>query len=73
VLQDTGLVSSEKYGREVRFTAVGERLGRVGRELDGIAAGWDRRQESIKTRAEQDRRNVMRARRFVPTWPLPLI
>jgi DNA-binding transcriptional ArsR family regulator len=54
VLQDTGLVSSEKYGREVRFSAVGERLSRVGRELDGIAAGWDRRLATIKTRAEQD-------------------
>jgi DNA-binding transcriptional ArsR family regulator len=54
VLEETGLVSSAKSGREVRFTAVGERLSRVGRELDGIAAGWDRRLANIKVRAEVD-------------------
>ena len=54
ILEETGLVSSSKSGREVRFTAVGARLSRIGRELDGIAAGWDRRLADIKTRAEAD-------------------
>jgi DNA-binding transcriptional ArsR family regulator len=54
ILEDTGLVLSSKAGRQVRFTAVGARLSRVGRELDSIAAGWDRRLADIKERAEMD-------------------
>lgn len=53
VLQETGLVSTEKAGREVRFAAVGSRLSTIGRELDTIAAGWDRRLAGIKARAER--------------------
>jgi DNA-binding transcriptional ArsR family regulator len=52
VLEETGLVSSDKVGREVRFTAVGARLSTVARELEGIASGWDRRLAAIKEQAE---------------------
>ncbi|HEY9312290.1 metalloregulator ArsR/SmtB family transcription factor [Williamsia sp.] len=52
VLEETGLVSSGKVGREVRFTAVGARLSTVARELEGIASGWDRRLAAIKEQAE---------------------
>lgn len=52
ILEETGLVSSEKVGREVQFTAVGARLSMVGRELASIASGWDRRLADIKVRAE---------------------
>ncbi|MCZ4553307.1 ArsR/SmtB family transcription factor [Gordonia rubripertincta] len=52
VLQETGLVTAEKAGREVRFTAVGATLSMIGRELETIAGGWDRRLSSIKAQAE---------------------
>lgn len=53
VLQETGLVTAEKAGRELRFTAVGATLSMIGRELDTIASGWDRRLASIKNHAER--------------------
>lgn len=52
VLEETGLVLAERAGREVRFSAVGARLSRIGRELDSIASGWDRRLVDIKAKAE---------------------
>jgi len=52
VLQETGLVSAQRAGREVRFAAVGERLNTVARDLEQIASGWDRRLAQLKSRAE---------------------
>jgi DNA-binding transcriptional ArsR family regulator len=52
VLHDSGLVSAERVGREVRYVAVGSRLSAVARTLEGVAAGWERRLESVKARAE---------------------
>ena len=52
VLQDAGLVASERDGREVRFVAVGARLSEAAAQLDRIASGWDRRLARIKMRAE---------------------
>ncbi|MCK6210448.1 metalloregulator ArsR/SmtB family transcription factor [Georgenia sp. EYE_87] len=52
LLRETGLVSAERVGREVRYAAVGARLNAVARTLEGVAAGWDRRLEDIKVRAE---------------------
>jgi DNA-binding transcriptional ArsR family regulator len=52
VLRETGLVSVDRVGREVRHAAVGARLSAVARTLEGVAAGWERRLEDIKGRAE---------------------
>ncbi|RVW06897.1 ArsR family transcriptional regulator [Prescottella agglutinans] len=52
VLQEVGLVESERDGREVRFVAVGARLNEAATALERIAAGWDRRLERIRMRAE---------------------
>jgi DNA-binding transcriptional ArsR family regulator len=52
VLRETGLVSAERVGREVRYAAVGSRLSAVARTLEGVAATWERRLEGIKERAE---------------------
>lgn len=54
VLQQVGLVESQRVGREVRFVAVGAELSRLARELDRIAGGWNRRLAAIKERAERD-------------------
>ncbi|KAE8766120.1 ArsR/SmtB family transcription factor [Georgenia thermotolerans] len=53
VLRDTGLVSAERVGREVRFVAVGSELSRIGRAIESVAAGWDRRLGRIKAQAEK--------------------
>jgi len=52
VLRESGLVSAERVGREVRYAAVGARLSAVARTLEGVAAGWDRRLEALRARAE---------------------
>jgi DNA-binding transcriptional ArsR family regulator len=53
VLEAAGLVESEPRGREVVHRALGSRLSTVARELDAIAAAWDRRLARIKELAEQ--------------------
>ncbi|WP_418607779.1 ArsR/SmtB family transcription factor [Georgenia sp. SUBG003] len=53
VLRESGLVHRERVGREVRCAAVGSRLSAVARMLDGVAAGWERRLEVVRARAEQ--------------------
>lgn len=52
VLREAGLVEAERVGREVRFRALGPRLRDVGRELDAVTRGWDRRLSAIKRAAE---------------------
>ena len=54
VLRDTGLVEAERVGREVRFVAVGSELSRIGRAIESVAAGWDRRLGRLKAQAEKD-------------------
>ena len=53
VLAELGLVTSEKAGRELRFVALGARIVEVGRALEQIGRGWDRRLAQIKALAEQ--------------------
>jgi DNA-binding transcriptional ArsR family regulator len=49
-LQETGLVVSERVGREVRFRAMPEQLaGAVGWLLDA-GASWDRRIDRLRAR-----------------------
>jgi hypothetical protein len=47
-----GLVESVRVGREVRYRAVGARLGETARALEAIGAAWDRRLAAIKRIAE---------------------
>lgn len=55
ILQECGLVTAERAGRELRFSAAGSRLSAVGRALDAVGSGWDRRLDAIKKAAEQPR------------------
>lgn len=52
VLADAGLVESIRAGREIRYRAVGVRLGALATELEAIGRRWDRRLEAIKRIAE---------------------
>jgi len=53
VLAEAGLVESVRVGREVRYRAVGARLGALAGELETIGRQWDRRLEAIKRIAER--------------------
>lgn len=53
VLADAGLVESFRIGREIRYRAIGTRLGELAGELDSIGRQWDRRLEAIKRIAER--------------------
>ncbi|TCN45115.1 helix-turn-helix protein [Rhodococcus sp. SMB37] len=55
VLEASELVTSERVGRELRFAAAGSRLSAVGRALDAVGTGWDRRLDAIKEAAEHPR------------------
>lgn len=52
VLEEVGLVSAERRGRELRYVALGTRLVTVAADLERIASGWDRRLARIKGVAE---------------------
>ncbi|MGV9709678.1 ArsR/SmtB family transcription factor [Gordonia sp. NPDC003424] len=52
VLEEVGLVTPIKVGREIRYEPVGATLSRLARHLDSIARGWDRRLDRIKDLAE---------------------
>jgi DNA-binding transcriptional ArsR family regulator len=52
VLRGAGLVDAEVVGRELVHRAMGGRLSSLARDLDRIAAGWDRRLAGIKRLAE---------------------
>jgi ArsR family transcriptional regulator, cadmium/lead-responsive transcriptional repressor len=52
VLQDAGLVTRRRDGREVRFQVDPDRLTDATRAMVTVAAGWDRRLQAIKRIAE---------------------
>ena len=52
VLAEAGLVDAVRAGREIRYRAVGARLGALAAELDAIGRRWDRRLDAIKRIAE---------------------
>jgi DNA-binding transcriptional ArsR family regulator len=52
VLAGAGLVESRRHGREVRFEPVGSRLSVAVGQLEAVAAGWDRRLQALRERAE---------------------
>ncbi|MGH9081355.1 MAG: ArsR/SmtB family transcription factor [Acidimicrobiales bacterium] len=52
VLEDAGLVSRRKQGREVLFQIEADRLDQASRAMADLAQQWDRRLASIKRLAE---------------------
>jgi DNA-binding transcriptional ArsR family regulator len=52
VLADAGLVESFRFGREIRYRALGARLSALAGELEAIGRRWDRRLVAIKRIAE---------------------
>lgn len=52
VLGRVGLVAGQRRGREVRFAVEPERLSEAARQLNAVAAQWDRRLAAIKKIAE---------------------
>ncbi len=53
VLQDAGLVSSARVGREVLFQVRSAPLAETADWLSSLAAQWDSRLAALKARAEQ--------------------
>jgi len=53
VLQDSGLVSSVRVGREVLFQVHSAPLAATADWLSSLAARWDSRLADLKARAEQ--------------------
>jgi len=52
VLEDAGLVTRHRVGREVRFRVEPDRLDEATRAMAQLASDWDRRLQSIKRLAE---------------------
>jgi DNA-binding transcriptional ArsR family regulator len=52
VLANAGLVTQYRAGREVRFRVVSDHLAATARWMAALAADWDRRLRSLKSRAE---------------------
>jgi DNA-binding transcriptional ArsR family regulator len=52
VLEDAGLVSRRKQGREVLYQIEADRLDQASRAMADLAQQWDRRLASIKRLAE---------------------
>ena len=53
VLEDAGLVTHEKHGREVLYALESKRLDDARAFLDGISAGWDRAIERLRKMVER--------------------
>ena len=69
ILADAGLVESVRSGRELRYRALGSRLGEVADELLAVGAEWDARLARIKAIAE--RREPALVQRPAPTGAPP--
>ncbi|WP_053203833.1 ArsR/SmtB family transcription factor [Jiangella muralis] len=54
VLDDAGLVSSRRAGREVRYRTRPERLAAAARDLSELATAWETRLATIKRLAEEE-------------------
>jgi len=63
VLEDAGLISRRKQGREVLFQIEAERLEQACRAMADLAQQWDRRLASIKRLAEVAHATEQRRRR----------
>ncbi|MDO8211271.1 helix-turn-helix transcriptional regulator [Conexibacter sp. CPCC 206217] len=53
VLDRAGLVERRRAGREVRYRVRPQRLEATARQMDELAAAWDRRLAAIKRLAEE--------------------
>lgn len=62
VLEDAGLVSASRVGREVRYTVRTAAVETTARWLAGLAADWDRQLARIKRLAEVAERAPRSAR-----------
>jgi DNA-binding transcriptional ArsR family regulator len=51
-LVDVGLVEPVPAGREIRYRALGSRLGELAEQLDQIGAAWEARLGALKRLAE---------------------
>ena len=58
VLEDAGLVTRSREGREVRFAVDPQRLDEATRAMRQLAGEWDRRLQSIKRIAEAAHRSA---------------
>jgi ArsR family transcriptional regulator, cadmium/lead-responsive transcriptional repressor len=52
VLEDAGLISRRKQGREVLYRVQADRLDQAARAMADLASQWDRRLAAIKSLAE---------------------
>jgi hypothetical protein len=52
VLEQAGLISRRKHGREVLYQVEAGRLDQAARALADLATQWDRRLDTIKRLAE---------------------
>ncbi|MBK1784386.1 ArsR/SmtB family transcription factor [Prauserella cavernicola] len=57
VLEEAGLVSSARAGREVRYTLRSQALDATARWMSALAGDWDRRLDTIKRAAENTENN----------------
>lgn len=64
VLQQAGLVSRRKQGREVLYHIEANRLDEATRAMAHLAARWDRRLAKIKRLAEATHADAKRKRRL---------
>lgn len=55
VMQDAGLVSAERRGREVFYSLEPERLDQARGYLDDVSAGWDRALDRLRAMVEAPR------------------
>ncbi len=61
VLEETGLISRRKQGREVRYQVIATRLDEATRAMTQLANDWDRRLGAIKRLAEAAHAEANRA------------
>ena len=66
VLEQAGLVSRRKVGREVRYEVEAARLDQATQALAAQAREWDRRLDAIKRLAEAAHRNAGQADQAPP-------
>ncbi len=63
VLEQAGLVSRRKQGREVLYQVEADRLDQATRAMTEVAAQWDRRLATIKRLAEAAHAEAKRHRK----------
>jgi DNA-binding transcriptional ArsR family regulator len=67
VLEEAGLVSRHRHGREVLYRVDADRLDQAARAMAEVAAGWDRRLATIKRLAEAAYAEARKERGSDPT------